>query len=47
MAKNIENRMEKGMATMRNLLIEVAGIMVVVPGVKEIEPTNSERRKQE
>ena len=43
MEKNIESRMEKVMATMRNLLIEVAGITVDVPGLKGIGRTNIEK----
>lgn len=35
--------MGKAMLTMRNLLIEVAGIMVVVPGMKGIGHTNIEK----
>ncbi len=43
MEKNIENLMVKDMEVMRSLLIEVAETMGVVPGVKVIGHTKTEK----
>jgi len=43
MEKNIENLMVKDMEAMRSLLIEAAGTMVGVPGVKVIGHTKIEK----